>query len=162
MVTKEFPVADEFLAETRTVGVPSMMMSKLRLFDPDEVEPQIGLGGHGAEPAGHVVYPLRDEVLLFHYKDMGLEYRDKRNRLLKTGLRDGDRANNWGFHYDMDSVRLQEHFDQLWASAVDVRAPAYVPWRDHQEPRFWRAQDKRQRRHPRLHRLWKGVKRFLR
>lgn len=162
MVTKEFPAADEFLAETRTVGVPSMMMSKLRLFDPDEVEPQIGLGGHGAEPAGHVVYPRRDEVLLFHYKDMGLEYRDQRNRLLKTGLRDGDRANNWGFHYDMDEARLREHFDQLWAGAVDIRAPAYVPWRDHQEPRFWRPQGKRQRRHPRLHRVWKGLKRLMR
>ncbi|HEV8389865.1 MAG TPA: hypothetical protein VGQ35_08475, partial [Dongiaceae bacterium] len=131
--------------------------------------PNIAIGGHGAEPAGHVVYPRRDELLLLHYKWLGIEYLAKRHELLDTGLRAGDRANGWGVHYKLDRAQLERHFESMWRNAVDIRDPAYVPWRDHPHPRFWRSEQpapcvakRPPRRHPRLHRLWMHLKKGLR
>jgi hypothetical protein len=167
MVTDEFPAADAHLASVHTIGAPGHGMNKLRLFKPDLVVPNIGIGGHGAEPAGRVVYPRRDEVLLLHYKNLGIEYVGERNPLLNSGLRAGDLKYNWGNHYRMDRQRLEGHFADLWRHAIDVRAPGYVPWRDHPLPRFWREEGRprrsgrRPRRYPRLHRLWMRLAKLL-
>lgn len=161
MVTQDFPKAGEDLSRKYTHGVPQSTMNKLRLFRPDVVEPHIGIGGHGASPTGHVVYPPRDELLLLHYKDLGVEYRDRRNRLLVTGLRSGDHANGWGWHYRMDRAGLEGYFAYLKASAVDVAAPDYVPWRDNTEPRFWRPSPQPAPLRPKR-RLWKRLKKALR
>ena len=165
MVTKEFPAADAHLAKVHTWGAPRPDMNKLRLFKPDLVQPNIATGGHSAEPAGHVVYPRRDELLLLHYKWLGFDYLAARHKLLDTGLRAGDRLNGWGVHYKLDRVVLDRKFENLWRDAVDIRDPTYVPWRDHPDPRFWRTEEqppqvaKREpRRHPRLHRLWMRLK----
>lgn len=168
MVTQEFPAADVNLAGVHTHGVPILAMNKLRLFNPNVVHPNIAIGGHGAAPAGEVVYPPRDEMLLLHYKHLGIEYVVERNRLLDTGLRAGDRANNWGGHYRADRAELERYFDHLWRDGVDVRAAGYEPWRDHPHPRFWRTDQqpgrtsgRRPRRYPRLHRLWKRLRKLL-
>lgn len=153
MVTKDFPGPDEWLAMTHSWGVPMAAMSKLRLFNPAAVEPNIGIGGHGALPGGCVVYPRRDELLLLHYKDLGIDYRAGRDVLLRTGLRAGDRARNWGNHYEMRPEHLQSYFNYLWANAVDVRGRGYVPWLDHREPRFWRTEKKRRSLAQRIRRL---------
>ncbi len=138
MVTKEFPSAGVHLASAHTFGAPAREMNKLRLFKPDLVEPNFAIGGHSARPTGRVVYPNRDEVLLLHYKYLGIEYVSERNLLLKTGLRLGDRENDWGRHYRINRAKIEQVFENLWRRAVDVRGPGYVAWQHHQEPRFWR------------------------
>jgi hypothetical protein len=168
MLTREFPAPDATLARVHTIGTPSPGMNKLRLFKPDFVQPNIAIGGHGAEPAGHVVYPSRDELLLLHYKWLGIEYLAQRHKLLDTGLRSGDRVNSWGVHYKLDRTQLEEHFDHMWRHAVDICAPDYQPWRDHPHVRFWRLDTqppnvarRKPRRYPRLHRSWRRLKRWL-
>ena len=153
------------LASVHTRGAQSRGMNKLRLFKPDLVQPNIAIGGHGAEPTGHVVYPRRDELLLLHYKSFGIEYLWQRHQILDTGLRAGDRANDWGAHYKLSRAELEEQFEKMWRASVDIRDPDYVPWRDHPHPRFWRSEhqppqvaERKPRRHPRLHRIWMGLK----
>jgi hypothetical protein len=169
MVTGEFPTPGAHLASVHTLGAPSLPMNKLRLFRPDQLEPNIAIGGHGAKPTGRVCYPARDEVLLLHYKHLGIDYVAQRSRLLVTGLRAGDHAKDWGRHYTDDRTELEQVFARLRQGAVDVAAPSHVPWRDHPCPRFWRTEQtpanaatREPRRHPRLHRLWRRLRKRLR
>lgn len=139
MVSDDFPDAGLTLARHVTRGVPTDMMSKLRIFDPDAVESaNLKVGGHGARPEGRIRYPKRDEMLLLHYKSLGLAYRHARNELLRGGLRERDRAENWGRHYSASQDEVAAQLDDLAQGAVDVADPAYVPWRDHRSPRWWR------------------------
>lgn len=169
MVTEAFPDADSYLAGTHVLGAPSRALNKLRLFKPGRVEPHFAIGGHGARPTGDVVYPARDDLLLLHYKYLGLDYVAERNQLLDTGLRAGDRAKDWGSHYRRDQSRLEEVFERLRRQAVDVRGPHYVAWRDHPHPRFWRSSEDssvfalpRQRHHSPWHSWWRRLKKMLR
>ena len=169
MLTREFPAPGIHLASVHTRGAQSRGMNKLRLFKPDLVQPNIAIGGHGAEPTGHVVYPRRDELLLLHYKSFGIEYLWQRHQILDTGLRAGDRANDWGAHYKLSRAELEEQFEKMWRASVDIRDPDYVPWRDHPHPRFWRSEhqppqvaERKPRRHPHLHRIWMGLKTWTR
>src|SRR5262245_50214210 len=104
MVTREFPETGAHLATACRFGAADWRMNKLRLFDPDLAESNIFLGGHGAAPAGNVVYPPRDDVLLLHFKDLRIDYREQRNKLLLTGLRQGDRT---PVMYKADRVKLE-------------------------------------------------------
>ena len=139
MVTSHFPAPDAHLARDHRRGAPSRMLNKLRLFNPDQVKPRIAIGGHGAKPTGHVVYPPRDELLLLHYKHLGVEYLVQRNALLDTGLRAGDRAKRFGHHYALNRAQIEANVDSLMRNAIDLDDPRHVPWRDHPSPRFWRS-----------------------
>jgi len=140
MVTEEFPDYREHLARTRTLGAPSAYYSKLRIFDPDLIdETDFAIGGHGARPTGKLMLPERDELLLLHYKQLGYDYPLQRNRFLIAGLGPIDLKNNWGFHYfrgNEEQTRLRKELSKI---LVDIRDPAYLPWRDHPEPRWWRS-----------------------
>ena len=60
-------------------------INKLRLFNPRCVKPSIAIGGHGADPSGHVVYPSRDELLLLHYKHLGRRVSQQRDERAARG-----------------------------------------------------------------------------
>jgi len=137
MVSRDFPAADEHLASTRRVGAPYWMMNKLRIWDPDALEEtNFGVGGHAARPVGRLRLPLLDELLLLHYKFLGIEYIRARSADLQEQRGAYDRANRWGDHY------LAEQVEEEWAyfrdRLVDLDDARYVPWIDHTEGRWWR------------------------
>ena len=137
MVTREFPAPGEHLAATRTVGAPYAMMSKLRIFDPDALEEtNFGIGGHGASPVGRLRLPWRDELLLLHYKLLGIDYTRVRSAALRSRLGADDHAQRWGDHYRGE--RVDEEWVHFVERLVDLRDPRYVPWLDHVKGRWWR------------------------
>ncbi len=139
MVSERFPNPDEALVAAFRRGVQHRMMSKLRLFDPSSVdETNFGPGGHVAAPAGNVVYPKRDELLLLHYKWLGLDYLRRRNAMMETTRRSRDIANNWSYHYRTPDEELASRLENLRAVSVDVIALGEAAWRGHKEGRWWR------------------------
>jgi hypothetical protein len=137
MVTRDFPAPGEHLATTRTVGAPYAMMSKLRVFDPGAVaETNFGIGGHGASPVGRLRLPWRDELLLLHYKLLGIGYTRTRSAELRSRLGEHDHAQRWGDHYRGE--RVDEEWTHFAERLVDLRDPSYVPWLDHVKGRWWR------------------------
>jgi hypothetical protein len=140
MVSEHFPARDQALAATVRRGVPHRMMSKLRLFDPNAVEEtDFGPGGHVAAPTGRVVYPKRDQLLLLHYKSLGLDYLNRRNAMMETTRRARDIAQNWSHHYRTSEAQVAAHIAALQAAAVDVIGLGEEAWRKHKEGRWWRA-----------------------
>lgn len=136
MVTSAFPSPGEHLATSRTSGMPDVLMSKLRVFDPDAIEEvDFAVGGHSAAPRGRLRFPWRDELLLLHYKYLGLDFVRARSARLLEELDDHDRIRSWG-DYMPDLV------DANWAEysggLVDLSDRRYVPWLDHEADRWWR------------------------
>lgn len=139
MVSRDFPAPDENLALTRTRGSPDMTYSKLSLFNPDAIlQTNYTLGRHFAVPTGRVKYPERDELLILHYKYLGIEHVAQRNALLLTGFGKADHEGNVGFQYKWSKEKLLETFDFLESKSIDIRDPnAHSPeW--HFWPRWWR------------------------
>jgi hypothetical protein len=138
MVSDHFPQDGVMLRAVRR-GVPQRMMNKLRIFDPAALsETNFGPGGHDAKPVGAVVYPKRDEMLLLHYKWLGLNYLAGRHALMNTTRRARDVANNWSHHYTAERAQLAANLEHLLANAIDVIALGDGAWRNHREGRWWR------------------------
>lgn len=136
MMTAEFPSPGEHLASARTLGAPYALMSKLRVFDPEAVdETDFGIGGHGAFPRGRLRLPWRDELLLLHYKYLGLGFVRSRSADLLGQLGERDRANHWG-DYSPDVV--DGNWERFSGGLVDLADRRHVPWLDHEGERWWR------------------------
>jgi glycosyltransferase involved in cell wall biosynthesis len=139
MLTNDFPAASEHLTSTRTLGAPDSEYSKLGIFDPvaiDEVD--FSVGAHTATPSGRIVLPAKDELLLCHYKHLGVDYALERNNFLQKGRRALELQNNWGNQYAWKREDFERVRRELAKSLVDLRDSSHVPWRDHREPRWWR------------------------
>jgi glycosyltransferase involved in cell wall biosynthesis len=79
MYSPEFPHPDETLCERRTHGTPNQLMSKLAVFQPDAIdEIFFAPGRQWACPIGDVIAPVKDELLLLHYRLLGIEYATQR------------------------------------------------------------------------------------
>jgi Glycosyl transferase family 2 len=139
MVTNDFPRPDEHLARTRTWGAPDGEYSKLRIFDPDAItESNFAVGGHRSGVEGRCVLPARDELLLLHYRELGVSYMRERDPALNERLGPTDKLRTFGSQYSYtDEERARVRAERM-AKAVNISGPFYCPWRDHREPRWWR------------------------
>jgi glycosyltransferase involved in cell wall biosynthesis len=147
MVSEDFPAPHELLCETRTVGAPYGLESKLSIFDPGAVdETNFGPGRHRARPRGRVRLPERDHMLLLHYKYIGFERLYQRHRFLKAGLRKDDLQRAWATQYDWSRERLRQDWELFARAAVDVAAVGFSAWRCHRNRRWWRPAWKIKRR----------------
>jgi hypothetical protein len=107
MVCDSFPSASEPLSDAVTNGQRSPGHDRLCIFNPKALTAtNFGPGRHVAKPEGHVVWPDDPEVLLLHYKRLGLDYLISRSAELKTGLRKRDLAEGWGRHYTWTSEQI--------------------------------------------------------
>jgi len=139
MLTEKFPQSGEHLCHTRTRGVPDAWYSKLRLFNPDALdEVNFSVGGHTAYPSGSLVLPEKDEVLLLHYKHLGLDYVLPRHAALRARLKEEDLRNGWGSHYFRTPEEYKLELEAAKPKLIDISDSQYVPANDHREPRWWR------------------------
>jgi hypothetical protein len=138
MVADSFPPADVHLVQSLTRGAPYKKMNKLSLLRPDALtETRYAVGRHSAQPRGRIVLPARDELLLLHYKYLGLGYTSERHALLATGLGAMDREKGWGGQYLTGESGTEAELRRFRANAVDLASPAHIPWRDHKPERWW-------------------------
>jgi Glycosyl transferase family 2 len=121
MVADKFPSSEEYLAKTRRSGAPLDDYNKLSVFDPVAVrETHFGVGRHVATPEGRIRFPKRDQLLLFHYKFVGIDYVLRRYALLNARLGPTDKQNRWGHQYEFERDVLEAEFAELRRSSVDV------------------------------------------
>ncbi|WP_394224066.1 glycosyltransferase family 2 protein [Priestia aryabhattai] len=121
MVSDFFPESNEPLHATIRYGVRSLLNDKPIIFNPNEIqEINFSPGRHTALPLGNIIKPSNNEVLLLHYKYLGFEYLNSRYSALRQGLREGDIANQWGFHYLWNEKQRLEQFRKLKNESVKV------------------------------------------
>ena len=101
-------------------------MDKPAFFNPDAItDSGFGIARHSCNPRGRVVRPPRDEILLLHYKHLGLDYLLARHAELDARRRSLDRERGYGYHYDPE-VTMQRHTSYMQQAEELVPAD----WRD--------------------------------
>lgn len=121
MISEVFPSNDKLLCETIRYGVREKKMDKPEIFNPTEIQ-EINFipGRHYAYPIGNVRMPESREVLLLHYKYLGLDYVSKRHLELKTRIRETDFVYGYGYQYFMSEQARREKFLKLKNEATKV------------------------------------------
>jgi hypothetical protein len=121
MVADGFPQTRGALHESVTLGVRSTGFDKLCVFNPDAIESSnFGPGRHTAEPAGRVVWPERVEILMLHFKQMGVDYPIARSAELRKGLGEGDITQKWGDHYSWSPAVIARAWARMREDATTV------------------------------------------
>ena len=107
MVSETFPAPGDDLVRVHRFGVrEACFFDKPAFFNPDAItESGFGIGRHTADPKGHVVRPVRDEIVLAHYKYLSLDYVMQRHAELNARRRPGDVKKGHGRHYDAEASR---------------------------------------------------------
>jgi hypothetical protein len=139
MMTDAFPDAGELLCKAHTKGVPWRQMNKLGIFNPNRVgETRFSPGRHVAAPEGDVVVHAEDELLMLHYKYLGLDYTHSRHQqcLPRQGSRDVERG--WGHKWRWDRSELERDWEKFSSKIVDIAEPGLKHAQSHTEPRWWR------------------------
>jgi hypothetical protein len=121
MVADHFPADDRKLVESVTIGARSAGHDKLCIFNPDALtQSNFRPGRHLADPEGRVTWPDQPEMLLLHYKQLGVEYAIKRSSELRLGLGTGDMNHRWGVQYLWSEAEIADRWSKLRAAASAV------------------------------------------
>jgi glycosyltransferase involved in cell wall biosynthesis len=143
------PADHGVLVERVVRGRPRIAFNKLSIFRPDAVrETGFGPGRHAAEPVGDLRLPLRDTVMLWHYKHLGFERNAAREAEQALRLGATDVARDYGQHYRWSKARLRAFWDEMEQEAVDLSAPDLEPDRICVGPLWWTARADIVRRGP--------------
>lgn len=121
MIADGFPTEEKPLWQLVTRGVRSFPLDKLAIFDPSAIEEMnYTPGRHEASPTGRVIWEKQSQVKLLHYKRLGADYVNERNRILSQGIRSGDIAEDWGLHYFANRDEVVAEHDWLSGLAGPV------------------------------------------
>ena len=131
MISETFPDASMPLCDVVTNGVRTSEYCKLCLFDASAItRTNFSYGRHSASPQGRVKWPAVGEVLLLHYKKLGVEYEIARSAELKTGLRARDIERNLGYQYLFSAGEITERFKSTAKVAKRVPRTARELWEE--------------------------------
>jgi glycosyltransferase involved in cell wall biosynthesis len=140
MVSDEFPGRNEHLATTRTQGCPALIYSKPSVFDPNAFDTiSFAVGSHRIKPApiSHVSIPARDELMLLHYKFLGVDYVTERYFQLLSRRGSIDRRNGWDVHFTLMPDQFRRQLDGYKTRLVDIAAAGFSAHAAHNVP-LWR------------------------
>jgi hypothetical protein len=139
MVDFRFPPEGTDLPANLKRGMPWLDMMKLAVFDPAAIE-EINFtpGRHEATPTGKVIYPSTDELLLLHYKYLGLWQTFRRHRALAKGLGPSDIADGHGFQYLWSVPDFLKAWFSFYRNSLDYRTFAYGNTASFPIRRWWR------------------------
>lgn len=118
LISADFPTSVDTLSQTIRVGVRSCLLDKKAVFNPNAIEEiNYQIGRHFAVPVGRIVFPADREVMLLHYKHLGLEYLLWRSQALKDRTTALDRERGWGAHYYRPADQIGLEFEMMFRSA---------------------------------------------
>jgi FkbM family methyltransferase len=132
MVADTFPNTTQRLCDivTRGVRCPELH-DKLVLFDPSAItRTNFAHGRHSASPEGRVEWPALAEVLLLHFKKLGLEYELFRSAELRTGLGSRDIEMKWGYQYLLSPDEIAERFKRAAQLARPIPRTLRETWEE--------------------------------
>ena len=138
MVSDEFPGEDENLCQTIRYGVRDKLYDKPSFFNPDIISHSgFSIGRHEANPTGNVVRPAKNEIILLHYKHLGVDYVAARHADLQTRRREEDIKNQWAFHHETEqTMKRHNKFRSAAKKILPSEQGLVVKWKRWQLSRF--------------------------
>jgi Glycosyl transferase family 2 len=130
MIADAFPATGQRLCDAITTGVREPFHNdKMCLFDPSAItRSNFAHGRHTASPEGRVVWPSLPEVLMLHYKALGLDYLLSRSGELRKGLGSRDIEQRWGQQYLWSPEEITKKFNEKKALAKPIPRGAQEVW----------------------------------
>ena len=139
MIHHRFPREGANLPACINQGMPWSEMMKLAIFDPAAIdEINFAAGRHKADPTGRVIYPSTDELLLLHYKYLGIWQTFRRHRALAKGLGPFYIVHRLGFQYLWSFPEFREAWRNFYRHSVDYRTFANGNTATFPLSRWWR------------------------
>jgi glycosyltransferase involved in cell wall biosynthesis len=142
MISRTLPTLNQNLLDIVKRGCPWNQMNKLSLFNPNKiVEINHSIGLHTSAPIGEVKYPVKDELLLLHYRYLSFEHTFKRNTDFQKRMGTIDKEKGWGHKYGWTKEQLKEDWDYFEKNSIeDIFSPKYNPHLMHSalSERWWR------------------------
>lgn len=122
IVAEGFPEGGERLVDAPMRAYAMRNFNKLSIFDPNAVtSPGFRPGRHLASPTGRLLLPRTDDLLLFHFKNIGYERTRERNRQEGARLGSVDRSARMGIEYLRDDATFHSDWEAKVRRAFDVR-----------------------------------------
>ena len=118
MISNHFP--EDYtrpITEQVVLGEYSVNYSKSILFNPNTVrEINYSIGAHEASPQGYadITTYTGEGLKLLHYKNLGFNYRYSKNSKYGETLSSYNKANKWGWHYNMSQDEQLSEFSELF------------------------------------------------
>jgi hypothetical protein len=121
MVSEDFPPSSSTLSESIRRGVRSFLLDKKAVFGPNAIEDvNYAPGRHASRPSGHLRFPENREVMLLHYKHLGLDYLIPRSNALRGRRTEFERARGWSLHYSRTADEIRQDFEEMLRNAEDL------------------------------------------
>ena len=98
----DFPVYDKnkLIHEIVENGMYNKSFGKKILFNPNEIsEINYSVGAHNCNPIGNINYYDRENIFMFHCKQLSIDYVIKKYRDSESRLSDVNKQYNWGVQY---------------------------------------------------------------
>jgi hypothetical protein len=138
VIGESFPAGEARLVDAPLRAVASASFNKLSIFDPSAIEtPGYLPGRHLASPKGSLLLPRRDDLLLFHFKNIGYERTRDREREQGKRLGSIDRSKRFAERYLWDEARFRQKWDDMNRRAFDVRSIPDVAIKGADGPFWW-------------------------
>jgi hypothetical protein len=132
------PAGDGLLVDLVRRGRPRTAYNKLAIFDPDAIdESHVVDGRHRAALTGDVRLPVRDELMLWHYKHLGFERWAEREAIQGTRLGAGDLAEGLAGHFLRSKDERREFWTRMEAGSTELGGPGFEPDRVAARPLWW-------------------------
>lgn len=118
MVTENFP---KNLMDVK-YGMPdNRHLSKCICFNPNKLEEMnFKPGAHKCKPKGKIKIYNKDDIMLLHYKYLGLDYLLLKMNTYRERSSQINKDNKWGKHYENDNNGFEQQYLKRWNNAVKV------------------------------------------
>ncbi|MCL1985325.1 MAG: glycosyltransferase family 2 protein [Betaproteobacteria bacterium] len=138
MVSEVFPPNDATLVQAITRGCPAADFNKLSIFNPDALQKtNFNPGRHNALPKGRLWLPARDELMLWHFKNIGFERTVARETAQGLRLGSVDKAKSFGSQYLWDEQRKQEFWKSLNKESMELSGSGFKAHLCCARPLWW-------------------------
>ena len=128
MIADTFPQPDELLVRTIPSALRICIPTNLASSSGGAIdEINFANGAHSASPTGRLVLPRRDELLLLHYKQLGIDRVVTRSAALRGELFGIAMSRKAGAFITDLGGRYERDLADLMSSLVNVTDPYYQP-----------------------------------
>jgi hypothetical protein len=138
MVSRGSPEPDVVLSKSVTRGSASGGFNKLGYFNPNAISAtNFAPGRHVAVPTGNVVLPRSDELMLRHFKHVGIDRAFTRQHHEGKQLGPADIKLKMGVHWSYPREKYEAGWRKLDEAATDTADPQFDILASAQRPFWW-------------------------
>ena len=125
MFSNDFPSYNKnmLLHDVVKTGVDYYSFGKRVLFNPNQIkEINYDPGAHSCHPIGNIRYYDKNNIYLFHFKYLSIEYVLNRYALYRNRLSEVNKKYKWGFQYNDEDNKTIKYFNSELSRCININS----------------------------------------